>query len=71
MQSSAEERAEVIRELDKSFANMGVSLDQLIQRMETLTDPKAKELLGLFRQLKDPKFKPKPSKPAEDDLLGI
>jgi hypothetical protein len=50
---------------------MGTSLDQLIEVMAPLPDPKAKELVGLFKQLKNPNAKPKPSKPAEDDLLGI
>jgi hypothetical protein len=71
LQAPAEDRAEVVRELDKSFGNMGTSLDQLIEVMAPLTDPKAKELVGLFKQLKNPNATPKPSKPAEDDLLGI
>lgn len=71
LQASPEDRLEVVRELDKSFGSMGTSLDQLIDVMAPLPDPKAQELVGLFKQLKNPSFKTQPPKAAEDDLLGL
>ena len=51
MASSEADKAAARKELTDTFAAMGLSLEMMIEVMETQTDPKSKELVGLFKQL--------------------
>jgi len=49
--SSDADKAAAKKELTDTFAAMGLSLEMMIEIMDAQTDPKSKELVGLFKEL--------------------